>query len=171
MWTRVGSIWHALSLLPIWRSIDNHTRHHLKRHVCLRSKEWAYCMERAVVHLYVRSFTTNQSLHNQKDHVFIVDVVVIDLMWETMFLNVINQPTITIAKPIAIAKIHKYRTFHEGHHFILMAMVVHGTLGVIWIISSRNVLVFSMINDKIIDPCFFTLNFLNNMLVLLFSVF
>jgi hypothetical protein len=129
-------------------------------------------MERAVVHPYVRSFTTNQFLHDQKDQVFIVDVVVIDLMWETMFLNAIHQPTVTIAKLIAIAKIHKYKTFHEGHHFILMGMVVHGILGVIWINSSRNVLVFSMKNNKkIIDPCLFAFNFSNNMLVLLFSVF
>jgi hypothetical protein len=27
-----------------------------------------------------------------------------------------------------IAKIHKYRRFHEGHHFILMARELHGTL-------------------------------------------
>ncbi len=27
----------------------------------------------------------------------------------------------------AIAKIHKYRRLHERHHFILMAMEVHGT--------------------------------------------
>jgi hypothetical protein len=26
----------------------------------------------------------------------------------------------------AIVKIHKYRGFHEGHHFIPMAMEVHG---------------------------------------------
>jgi hypothetical protein len=93
-------------------------------------------------------------------------------MWEMVFLNVINQPTVTIAEPIAIAKIRKYGMLHEGHHFISMAMVVHGTSGVIWIISSRNVFVFFMINNKkIIDPCFFAFNFSNNMLVLLFSVF
>jgi hypothetical protein len=129
-------------------------------------------MERVVVHPYVMSFTTNRSLHDQKDYVFVVDVVVIDLMWEMVFLNVINQPTVTIAEPIAIAKIRKYGMLHEGHHFISMAMVVHGTSGVIWIISSRNVFVFFMINNKkIIDPCFFAFNFSNNMLVLLFSVF
>jgi len=93
-------------------------------------------------------------------------------MWETMFLNAIHQPTVTIAELIAIAKICKYKTFHEGHHFILLGMVVHGISGVIWINSSRNVLVFSMINNKkIIDPCLFAFNFSNNMLVLLFSVF
>jgi hypothetical protein len=29
----------------------------------------------------------------------------------------------------AIAKIYKYKGFHEGHHFILMAMEVHNALG------------------------------------------
>ncbi len=29
----------------------------------------------------------------------------------------------------AIVKIHKYNGLHEGHHFILMAMEVHNTLG------------------------------------------
>jgi hypothetical protein len=29
----------------------------------------------------------------------------------------------------AIAMIHKYKGLHEGHHFILMAMKVHGALG------------------------------------------
>ncbi len=28
----------------------------------------------------------------------------------------------------AIAKIHKYKGLHVGHHFIPMAMEVHGTL-------------------------------------------
>jgi hypothetical protein len=44
-------------------------------------------------------------------------------------------------------------------------------LGVIWIVSSRSVLVFSTINDqKVIYPCLFTFNFLGNVLVLLFNV-
>jgi hypothetical protein len=44
-------------------------------------------------------------------------------MQEMVTLSVINQP----AKLSAIAKIHKYRRLHEGHHFILMAMEVHDT--------------------------------------------
>jgi hypothetical protein len=47
-------------------------------------------------------------------------------MRETMALSVINQLVVVIAKFNAIVKIHKYRGFHEGHHFILMAMEVHG---------------------------------------------
>jgi len=63
----------------------------------------------------------------RKDHVFIVDVVVIDLMWEMMVSSVINQPTNVAAKFSTIAKIHKYNGLQEGHHFIPMAMEVHGT--------------------------------------------
>ncbi len=44
--------------------------------------------------------------------------------------------------------------------------------GVIWIVSSKNVLVFFTIDDqKVIYPCFFAFKFSNNMLVLIFSVF
>jgi hypothetical protein len=52
-----------------------------------------------------------------------------------------------------------------------MAMELRDALGVIWIVSLGNVLVFSMIDDQeVISPCPFTFNFLNRMLVLLFSV-
>jgi hypothetical protein len=44
-------------------------------------------------------------------------------------------------------------------------------LGMIWIISSGSVLVFSMINDqKVIYPCLFAFNLLGNMLILLFNM-
>jgi hypothetical protein len=63
----------------------------------------------------------------RKNHVFVIDVVIIDLTWETMALNVINRPTCAIVKLNTIAKIHKYKMLHEGHHF--MAMEVHDALG------------------------------------------
>jgi hypothetical protein len=59
----------------------------------------------------------------RKDQIFIVDVVVIDLTWETMASSVISRPTHAIVELSAIVKIHKYR----GHHFIPMPMEVHGT--------------------------------------------
>jgi hypothetical protein len=41
----------------------------------------------------------------------------------------------------------------------------------IWIVSSKNVLVFSMIDDQeIIHPCLFVFNFSSNVLTLLFNV-
>jgi hypothetical protein len=46
-----------------------------------------------------------------------------------MTSNVINQIASAIAKLSAIAKFYKYKWLHEGHHFISMAMEVHGTLG------------------------------------------
>jgi hypothetical protein len=65
----------------------------------------------------------------RKDQVFVVDVVVIDPTWEMVASSVINWPAGAAAKLNAIVKIRKYRRLHEGHHFILMAMEVHGTPG------------------------------------------
>jgi hypothetical protein len=45
-----------------------------------------------------------------------------------MFLSVFNRLTNIVAKLNTIAKIHKYKGLHEGHHFILMAMEVHDAL-------------------------------------------
>jgi hypothetical protein len=83
-------------------------------------------MERTMVHPYIKSFITSWSLHDPRKLVFVVDVVVIDLMWETVALNVINWLTCAAMELNAIVKICKYRRFHERHHFILMAMEVHG---------------------------------------------
>jgi len=41
--------------------------------------------------------------------------------------NAINQLASAVVKLSAITKIYEYRRLHEGHHFILMAMDVHGT--------------------------------------------
>jgi len=65
----------------------------------------------------------------QENQVFVANVVVTDLTWETVALNVINWLACAIVKISAIVKIRKYRRLHEGHHFILMAMVVHNTPG------------------------------------------
>jgi hypothetical protein len=64
----------------------------------------------------------------QEDHVFITNVVITNLMWEMVVSNVINQPTNVIMELNTIFKVHKYKRFHEGHHFIPMAMEVHGAL-------------------------------------------
>jgi hypothetical protein len=48
-------------------------------------------------------------------------------MWEIMASSVINRPIGAIVELNAIAKIRKYKRFHVGHHFIPMAMEVHGT--------------------------------------------
>jgi len=60
-----------------------------------------------------------------KDQVFIIDVVIIDLTWEIVALNVINQTIGAIVEFNAIAKIYKYKRFYEAHHFISMAMEMH----------------------------------------------
>jgi hypothetical protein len=82
-----------------------------------------------------------------EDRVFVVNVVVIDFTHETMVINVISQPTSVVAKLSAIAKIYKYRRFHERHHFLSMAMEVHKSPGRIWIVSLRSLFVFSMIDN------------------------
>jgi len=78
------------------------------------------------------AFTLRVSLQidfymTREDQVFVVDVVVIDLTWETMALNVISQPSNAVVKLNAIVKICKYKGFHERHHFIPMVMEVHDT--------------------------------------------
>jgi hypothetical protein len=60
--------------------------------------------------------------------VFVAHVVFIDLAWETMGPSVIIQSASVITKLNAIAKICKYKSIHERHHFISMAMEVHCAL-------------------------------------------
>jgi hypothetical protein len=64
----------------------------------------------------------------REDQVFIANVVVIDPMQEMMASNVINRPIGAAMELNVITKIHKYRGFHERHHFIPMAMEVHNAL-------------------------------------------
>ncbi len=46
-----------------------------------------------------------------------------------MTTSIITRLVGTIAKLNSNSKIHKYRKFHEKHHFILVAMEVYGTFG------------------------------------------
>jgi len=61
----------------------------------------------------------------RKGHVFVVNVMVIDLTQETLASSVISPPVGATVEPSAIAKIHKYRRLQKGHHFIPMTMEVH----------------------------------------------
>jgi len=63
----------------------------------------------------------------RKDQLFVIHVVVIDMTWEMVDSSVISRLIGATTKLSAIVKIHKYKRFHEGHHFILMAMEVHNT--------------------------------------------
>jgi hypothetical protein len=66
----------------------------------------------------------------RKDHIFVANVMVIDLMREMVALSVISRPVVgAMVEFSSIAKIRKYRKLHEGHHFIPMAMEVHDTPG------------------------------------------
>jgi hypothetical protein len=64
-----------------------------------------------------------------KDQIFVDDVVVINPMWEMVAFSVISWLVGVATKLSTIAKIHKYKRLHEGHHFILMVMEVHGSPG------------------------------------------
>jgi hypothetical protein len=55
-----------------------------------------------------------------KDQVFVTNVVVTNLMRKTVVSCVINQLVGVVVELKAIAKTHKYRKLHEGHHFVLM---------------------------------------------------
>ncbi len=107
----------------------------------------------------------------QENQVFVAYVVVIDLTWEIMASSVINQLVGVAAKLSAIVKIYKYRGLHQGTILFWWPWRCTTHLSVIWIVSSGNVLVFSMIdNQEIIYPCFFAFKLLSNVLILIFSV-
>jgi hypothetical protein len=55
--------------------------------------------------------------------------VVTNSIQETMVSSVISQLVGVVAKLSATIKICKYKGLHEKHHFITMAMEVHGALG------------------------------------------
>ncbi len=56
-------------------------------------------------------------------------MVVINLTQDTMAMSVISQLVTATIELSTITNIHKYKGFHEGHHFIPMAMGVHGAPG------------------------------------------
>jgi hypothetical protein len=64
-----------------------------------------------------------------EDQVFVGNVVVMDLIWEMVVTSSISRLSNVVAKLNTIVKTCKYRKIHEGHHFIPMAMEVHGPLG------------------------------------------
>jgi len=65
----------------------------------------------------------------REDQVFVVNVVVTDPTWEMVAMSVISWLVGVIVEFNVIVKIRKYKGLHEGHHFILMAMEVHGAPG------------------------------------------
>ncbi len=69
-----------------------------------------------------------------------------------------------------IAKIHKYRGFHEGHHCIPMAMEVHDALGHDMDNFIREHAPLFHNRRLKGHPCFFAFNFSSNMLILIFNV-
>jgi hypothetical protein len=105
-----------------------------------------------------------------RDEVSLV-VVVTNLTWEIIVTSVIS-PSINVATKLStIAKIFKYKRFHEGTILFRWPWRCRTHLGVIWIISLGNVLVFSIINDwEVIYLCLFAFSFLGYTLLLFFSM-
>jgi hypothetical protein len=71
----------------------------------------------------------------------------------------------------AIVKIHKYIRFHEGHHFILMAMEVHNAPRHDMDCFIRECA--HLFHDKQLEDhlsLYYAFNFSGNMLVLLFNM-
>jgi hypothetical protein len=65
----------------------------------------------------------------REDQVLVVDVMTTNSTQEMMAMSVISRPTSVTVKHNAITKICKYKRLHGAHHFIPMAMEVHGTPG------------------------------------------
>jgi hypothetical protein len=82
-----------------------------------------------------------------KDQVFVANVVVTYLMQEMVALNVIIQPASATTELNAIVKICKYRRLHEITILFRWPWSCMAHPGVIWIVSSKNVFIFSTIND------------------------
>ncbi len=107
----------------------------------------------------------------REDQVFIANVVVIGLTQETMASNVISQLASATVKLSTIVKICKYKGLHEGHHFILVVMEVHGTPKCDMDHFIKECVSLSIIDNwEVIYPCLFAFNFLGNMLVLFFNI-
>jgi hypothetical protein len=101
----------------------------------------------------------------QEDHVFVADVVVIDPTRDMVALSVISRLANTITKLNVIAKICKYKGLHEGHHFISMAMEVHGSprCNMDHFIRECARLFHDIDDREVIYPCLFAFNFSSNM--------
>jgi hypothetical protein len=60
-----------------------------------------------MVHPYVKNFITNLFLHDSWIPNFVANVMVTNLTWETVAMDVISQLACAIAKLNAIVKIRK----------------------------------------------------------------
>ncbi len=89
-----------------------------------------------------------------------------------MASRVITQPVGVAMKLSTIAKIHKYKGFHEVHHFISMAMEVHSAFGHdIYCFIREYANLFHNRQSKDHLSFFFAFNVSSIVLVLPFNVF
>ncbi len=171
MWTRVERIWHEFSLLPIWRFANSHTWHHLRHHVCPRSREWTRCMGNGT--------PLCQEFHYESIFAWFEKTKFSLSMWRLLtqhgrgwlWMSLINQQVqVWNLMPLLISA--SIEGFVRGTILLWWPWRCMTYLGTIWIVLSRSVPVVSTINDReIIYPCIFAFNFVSNLLVLLFNVF
>ncbi len=114
---------------------------------------------------------TKQGWKTMRGYEVSLVVVVTNSTWEIAITSVISPSINATTKLSTIAKIRKYRRLHEGIILFRWSWRCIAHLGMIWIVSSGSVLVFSMIDDwEVIDLCLFTFSFLSYALVLFFNM-
>ncbi len=86
-------------------------------------------------------------------------------------MNVICPLVGAVVELTILDEIRKYKRFHEGHHFISVAMEVHGAPDCDMDHFIRECgHFFTIDNWEVIYPCLFAFNFSSTVLVLLFNV-
>ncbi len=131
-----------------------------KLHVLLW-KEWWYALT-SKISLLANFYMT------WKYQAFITNVVVNDLPQKTMAANIISWPIgAQFWNLMSLLKSTSIESFMRGTTLFRWPWRCTTYASMIWIVSSKNVLVFSMIdNQKII--CLFAFNFSSSMLLLFF---
>jgi hypothetical protein len=152
---------------------------HITTHDVITNMMYAFIRksEHIVLREWWYAFTSGVSLEvnvymNCEDQVFVTNVVVTDVTWETMVASVINRPVGVVTKLAPLLRSASIESFMRGITLFQWPWRCTTHPNVIWIISLGNVVIFSMIdNQEVICPCLFTFYFSCNMLVLFFSVF
>ncbi len=88
-----------------------------------------------------------------------------------MAISVNNRLANALIELHAIAKIHKHRGLHEGHHFILMGMEVHNTpKHVMYRFIKELFIIFTVDDQKFIYLCLLAFSFSSNVLIFFFNM-
>jgi hypothetical protein len=92
--------------------------------------------------------------------VFVVNIVVTHSTWKMVASHVISWPIVQLQNLMPLLRFANIEGFVVGTILFEWPWRCMVHLNVIWIVSSRSVLIFSMIDDwNVIYPCLFTFNF------------